>query len=132
MVEMLLSLNNLMSLTISLVKVGPNTGQILDDQELPNGNDSAGAESWRGKVYGSQSLLAFGATFLPQLTTGDLVVWKNDQLLSFKTELELLIDKVDLIADETEEIKQKLLLRFQNILEAISLALDHKKGLWIS
>ena len=88
-----------MSLSVDVFLRDPD-GQrrILD---VPEGrDDSAGFESWRRTVWGSPSVRATGARFLPVLADGDLEVEAGD-VAEFLREVALLRDHLDAIAEST-------------------------------
>ncbi|MCK8436017.1 hypothetical protein G3I77_24265 [Streptomyces sp. D2-8] len=88
-----------MSLSVDVFLREPD-GQwrVLD---VPEGrDDSAGFESWRRTVWGSQPVRALGARFLPVLADDDLEVEAED-VAEFLREVALLRDHLDAIAEST-------------------------------
>ncbi|GAB2759722.1 hypothetical protein [Streptomyces bullii] len=68
----------------------------------PEGHeDSAGFESWRTTVWGSQAVRALGARFPPVLAEDDLEVEPAD-LAEFLGDVALLRDHLDAIAETTQ------------------------------
>ncbi|MEU4468659.1 hypothetical protein AB0G20_34075 [Streptomyces sp. NPDC024017] len=89
-----------MSLSVDVFLREPD-GQwrILD---VPEGrDDSAGFESWRRTVWGSEPVRALGARFLPVLADDDLEVEAED-VAEFLREVALLRDHLDAIAENTQ------------------------------
>ncbi|WP_328562899.1 hypothetical protein [Streptomyces coelicoflavus] len=85
-----------MSLSVDVVVRGPN-GE-FDVLDVPEGvDDSAGFESWRRKVWGSQAVRSLGARFLP-LLDGDWMEVATEDLPLLLDEILLLRTHVDLIA----------------------------------
>ncbi|MGJ5753089.1 hypothetical protein [Streptomyces puniciscabiei] len=67
-----------MSLSVDVVVRGPN-GE-FDVLDVPEGcNDSAGFESWRWKVWGSEVVRSLGARYLP-LLDGDWMEVPTEEL----------------------------------------------------
>ncbi|MEU6472277.1 hypothetical protein ABZ927_02945 [Streptomyces massasporeus] len=88
-----------MSLSVDVFLREPD-GQrrILD---VPEGrDDSAGFESWRRTVWGSEPMRALGARFLPVLADGDLEI-EAGEVAEFLREVALLRDHLDAIAENT-------------------------------
>ncbi|MEV4787489.1 hypothetical protein AB0K53_18945 [Streptomyces tuirus] len=88
-----------MSLSVDVFLREPD-GQwrILD---VPEGrDDSAGFESWRRTVWGSEPVRALGARFLPALVDGDLEI-EAEEVAEFLREVALLRDHLDSIAENT-------------------------------
>ncbi|MEV5438137.1 hypothetical protein AB0K80_19305 [Streptomyces sp. NPDC052682] len=108
-----------MSLSVDVFVRGPD-GQrrVLD---VPEGrDDSAGFESWRTTVWGSEPVRALGARFLPVLADGDLEVEAED-VAQFLGEVALLREHLDAIAQSTQrprglaEHREGLVRRLRNL-----------------
>ncbi|CAL9588836.1 hypothetical protein ACFW2V_27710 [Streptomyces sp. NPDC058947] len=92
--------------------------RILD---VPEGrDDSAGFESWRTAVWGSDAVRAAGARFLPVLAGDDLEIEVED-VAEFLREVALLRDRLDAIAESTRgprefgEHRRGLVRRLRNL-----------------
>ncbi|MFC9684805.1 hypothetical protein [Streptomyces sp. NPDC056948] len=108
-----------MTLSVDVFLLEPD-GQrrILD---VPGGrDDSAGFESWRTTVWGSEPVRALGARFLPVLADGDLEVGA-ESVAEFLGEVALLRDHLDAIAGTTQrprglaEHREGLVRRLRNL-----------------
>ncbi|MEU6912695.1 hypothetical protein [Streptomyces olindensis] len=89
--------------------------------DAPEGrDDSAGFESWRTVVWGSEAVRAAGARFLPVPAGDDLEV-EVDDVAAFLREVTLLRDRLDAIAEATrgprefEEHRRGLVRRLRNL-----------------
>ncbi|WP_030231685.1 MULTISPECIES: hypothetical protein [unclassified Streptomyces] len=109
-----------MSLAVDVFLREPD-GQwrILD---VPEGrDDSAGFESWRVTVWGSEPVRALGARFLPVLADGDLVEVEAEDVADFLGEVALLREHLDAIAEGTrgerefDEHRRGLVRRLRNL-----------------
>ena len=97
-------------------------------------NDAAGFESYRKKLWGSQSLVSRGATFFPQLADGDLWVFPND-LDAFRAECSMVHDAAHDIASELwskPEQSEHIRAYIARFYAAIGLAVERNAGVCIS
>ncbi|MDO0911476.1 hypothetical protein QQM39_11610 [Streptomyces sp. DT2A-34] len=77
--------------------------QVLD---VPEGcNDSAGFESWRETVWGSETVRSLGARFMPVLAVSNLFV-EADTVAEFLDEVALLRANIELIATTTRRPRE--------------------------
>ncbi|WP_165987053.1 hypothetical protein [Streptomyces sp. YIM 98790] len=92
-----------MSLSVDVFVVAASgERQVLD---VPDGcSDSAGFESWRTRVWGSEVVRSLGAGFLPVLADADLQV-EPRQVPAFLHECLLLRENLERIAAETESVR---------------------------
>ncbi|WP_208898593.1 hypothetical protein [Streptomyces incarnatus] len=102
-----------MSLSVDVVVRGPNGGfEVLD---VPEGcNDSAGFESWRWKVWGSEVVRSLGARYLP-LLDGDWMEVPTEELPRFLEEIALLRTHLDMICAALGEHPYGIASRLDNI-----------------
>ncbi|MGW0605098.1 hypothetical protein [Streptomyces sp. NPDC002640] len=92
-----------MSLTVhAMVVDADGTWRIVDPPDDPY--ESAGFESWRTRVWGSQAVRSLGAVFFPVLAHEDLVV-RPDELPAFHRECLLLREKLEEIVTGTEPVR---------------------------
>ncbi|MGW1912563.1 hypothetical protein ACWCQS_18040 [Streptomyces sp. NPDC002076] len=102
-----------MSLSVDVVVRGPN-GE-FDVLEVPEGcNDSAGFESWRWKVWGSEVVRSLGARYLP-LLDGDWMEVPAEELPRFLEEIALLPTHLDMICATLGEHPYGIESRLDNI-----------------
>jgi hypothetical protein len=120
-----------MSLIVGTFRRDPDTGRVHhdDDPEL-NGQDLAGFESWRKKVWGSEAARRRGATFLPQLASGDLFV-DRPELPLFAEECRRLLDDVVAFGAEVGANPDDLAFRLKNFLRAVNRAAPKVGGVVI-
>jgi hypothetical protein len=124
-----------MSLTVEVfVREPDGTMRILD---VPaDVYQSAGFESWRTTVWGSEPVRALGARFLPVLAEGDLEV-EAGQVSEFLSEVALLRAHLDAIARGTryprtlEEHRDGIELRLRIIGESALKALGIGGGVLV-
>ena len=121
-----------MSLSVSLIKINPVTGEIINAEKAVNdGSDLAGFESWRKTVYGADPVIFRGATFLPQLKSSDLIIEGSD-LYIFRAELNMLINDLDDLSRDLNQDIKTLSSRFNNILNSIESAIEKGLTVWLS
>ncbi|MFE3518523.1 hypothetical protein [Streptomyces sp. NPDC059166] len=74
-------------------------------QDVPAGrSNSAGAESWRTRVWGAEVVRSLGASFFPVLTDADLQV-DPAQVPEFLRECLLLRENLERIVSESEPVR---------------------------
>ncbi|MFC8228600.1 hypothetical protein [Streptomyces sp. NPDC057287] len=85
-----------MSLSVDVFLVGADgRREVLD---VPDGcDDSAGFESWRTRVWGSEAVRSVGAAFFPVLTDADVQV-QPEQVPALLRECALLSGNLGMIA----------------------------------
>ncbi|MGW0884187.1 hypothetical protein [Streptomyces sp. NPDC002671] len=119
-----------MSLNVDVVVRGPN-GQ-FDVLDTPEGvNDSAGFESWRWQVWGSDVVRSLGARYLP-LLDGEWMEVPTEELPLFLAEIALLRAHMDRISTALELHPSHITSRLDNI-EAATLRaqeLDARVLIW--
>jgi hypothetical protein len=120
-----------MSLIVGTFRRDPQTGRIDEDRAESNGHQLAGFESWRHTVWGSEAARRRGATFLPQLASGDLYV-DRPELALFAKECRRLLDDVDGFAAEVGANPDDLAFRLKNFLRAVTRAAPQVGGVVIS
>ncbi|QCD58478.1 hypothetical protein [Streptomyces hawaiiensis] len=105
--------------------------------DVPQGcDDSAGFESWRRTVWGSETVRSLGARRLPVLAEDNLFV-EADEVPGFLREVALLRANLDLIAATTErprgitERRDQLGSRLRNIEATALRALESGAGVLI-
>ncbi|MFI0990452.1 hypothetical protein [Streptomyces exfoliatus] len=92
-----------MSLSVDVFVVGADGKRQV--QDVPDGDsDSAGFESWRNRVWGSEVVRSLGAVFLPALVEADLQV-EPAQVPAFLRECLLLRENLARIVAETEPVR---------------------------
>ncbi|MBR8639442.1 hypothetical protein KEF29_09310 [Streptomyces tuirus] len=108
-----------MSLSVDVFLREPDGKMLILD--VPEGrDDSAGFESWRTVVWGSEPVRALGARFLPVLADDDLEV-EVEEVAEFLDEVALLRGHLDAIAESTrgprglEEHRRGLVRRLRNL-----------------
>ncbi|MEU6555438.1 hypothetical protein ABZ915_35075 [Streptomyces sp. NPDC046915] len=102
-----------MSLNVDVVLRGPN-GE-FDVLDTPDGcDDSAGFESWREKVWGSDVVRSLGARYLP-LLDGDWMEVPTEELPLFLEEIALLRARMDVICAAVELHPSHVVSRLDNI-----------------
>src|SRR5690242_6696817 len=90
-----------MSLCVDVVVRGPN-GE-FDVLDVPEGcDDSAGFESWRWTVWGSEVVRSLGARRLPVLAEGGRLEVPTEELPLFLAEIALLRAHMDVICAAVE------------------------------
>ena len=110
--------------------------QLLKDSET--WRTVAGPEVWRTEVYGSPKAKALGLTLLPSLTRRNLNV-QGTELDRLAWEIEALSRNVDLfdvvtplvVASALRTQSEEMLLRFQNIVNAVAEAKQLNGGVEI-
>ena len=121
-----------MSLSVTLITFDPESNQILNSEPYPqNGEDLAGFESWRTKVYASQPFKDRGATYLPKLDGDDLMI-SGEHLKPFKAEVQILISYLESLGIELGIDAEQLEFRLNNILKATKTAIERDQTVWIS
>lgn len=105
--------------------------------DVPEGvNDSAGFESWRRTVWGSDLVRSLGAGFLPVLLD-DWMEVEPGELPELLAEIALLREHLDVIAAGTErprsveEHRDQLANRLRNIEAAVRRAQELEAGVLI-
>ncbi|MFB7620453.1 hypothetical protein [Kitasatospora sp. NPDC056181] len=92
-----------MSLSVDVFVLDANGKRRI--QDVPDGgSDSAGFESWRTRVWGTEVVRSLGATFLPVLAEADLTV-EPEQVPEFLRECFLLRENLERIVTETEPVR---------------------------
>ncbi|MFF4794459.1 hypothetical protein ACFY2M_32935 [Streptomyces sp. NPDC001276] len=92
-----------MSLSVDVFVVGADGERQV--QDVPDGcSDSAGFESWRTRVWGSQVVRSLGASFFPVLAGADLQV-DPEQVPAFLRECLLLRENLEKIVAGTEPVR---------------------------
>jgi len=90
--------------------------------ELGQGNDLAGFENLRHKLYGSKLAEDLGLKLLPQLKFQDLYEIKGEQLKMLENELEIIIENLNQFSEESGFEQDYINDRIQNILNAAQIA----------
>ncbi|MFI6807166.1 hypothetical protein ACIBO6_19410 [Streptomyces luteogriseus] len=90
-----------MSLSVDVFLREPDGQRRIPD--VPEGrDDSAGSESWRRTVWGSEPVRALGARFLPVPADGDSEIIEAEEVAEFLREVALLREHLDAIAENTQ------------------------------
>lgn len=90
--------------------------------ELGQGNDLAGFEDSRHKLYGSKLAENLGLKLLPQLKFQDLHEIKGEQLRILENELGIIIENLNQFSEESGFEQDYIKARVQNILNAAQVA----------
>jgi hypothetical protein len=93
-------------------------------------HELAGFESFRHSFYGGQAARALGLRLLSSLATCDLYV-EGDELLLLQTEVQCVMEKIDLFTSEANKDHERLDFYIQNILDAIARARNAQGGVVI-
>ena len=120
-----------MTLSVTVHRRDPETGDLVDEPDHEPGATLAGFESWRHVVYGSPAIKDRGARFLPHLESNDLFI-EGDDLAAFRMELSRLLVEVEEIAKETDTDVETLRFRLANLLKAADRAEAIGGLVWIS
>ncbi|GAB5533606.1 MAG: hypothetical protein Roseis3KO_53830 [Roseivirga sp.] len=86
-----------------------------------------GSETWRQKIWGSKAVRDLECKLLPSLK-GSNIYAEGENLEVLRTELNLLLENIDLISDRLNIDKGSLSFRINNALECVTIAQKHKNG----
>ena len=93
------------------------------DVGQPN-NDFFGFESWRHKVWGSNTLIELGCSLLPKLKKQDIYA-ENEELLMLKKEIGLVLENIKTIEKIFMDDSQAIEFRLRNALLATRIAIEN-------
>lgn len=104
-------------------------GKMIDIEERPKMpfNDLFGAESWRHKIWGSETLKELGCNVLISLKETNIYA-EGKELEKLETELFLIKREINNLPTYIKGDKKSLEFRIGNALEAIRIAKKHEHG----
>jgi hypothetical protein len=114
-----------MSLTVHAYRVNASNSTEWIEEQSGRYTHTAGPESWRTTVYGSQYVRNLGAQLLPRLADMDLYVETPSELDALAAECFLIMANIAEVAAAIDRDPDEVAGRFHNILLAIDRAREH-------